>query len=80
MTTPKHQKLTLRDFTFVYDKEIGGQTYQNGPFLILVGRNTYSCTYKGQTFSWGHESILSAVEACEKRDRDIRRKLIPSLY
>jgi hypothetical protein len=23
-------------------------------------------THKGQTFSWGHESILQAVEACGK--------------
>jgi hypothetical protein len=59
-------KLTIRDFTYRYDREVGGQTYQNGPYLILVGRETYACNCRGQCFSWGHESILEAVEACEK--------------
>jgi hypothetical protein len=56
-------KLTLRDFAFVREPELG-LTYQHGPYLILIGRQSYSCSYKGQTFSWGHESIQSAVEAC----------------
>jgi hypothetical protein len=72
-------KLTIRDFIYVND-EILGPSYQNGPFTIGVGRASYSCNYKGQTFSWGHESILSAVEACELHDRQIGRKLIPSAY
>jgi hypothetical protein len=63
------KKLTIRDFAFVNDPGVGGLTYQNGPYLILVGRESYSCAYKGLTFSWGHESITEAVEACDKRAR-----------
>jgi hypothetical protein len=58
----KTPKLTIRDFAYVREPGIG-QTYQNGPYMILVGRKTYSVAYKGQTFSWGLESITEAVEA-----------------
>jgi hypothetical protein len=61
------KKLTARDFVYVYELGVG-QTYQNGPYLIGVGRNTYSCNYRGQCFSWGLEDFLSAVEACAKHD------------
>jgi hypothetical protein len=63
--TSRKNKLTLRDFAFVREPEIG-LTYQNGPYMIHVGRGTYACSYKGLTFSWGHESILEAVRAVEK--------------
>jgi hypothetical protein len=56
-------KLTARDFTYVYEVGIG-QTYQNGPYLILAGSNSYAATYKGQTFSCGLEFFNEAVEAC----------------
>jgi len=60
-------KLTARDFTYRYEPGIG-QTYQNGPYLITVGRATYACNYKGRCFSWGHEDFLSAIEACAKHE------------
>jgi hypothetical protein len=59
----KPSKLTIRDFAYVND-EVIGRSYQNGPYTILVGTNSYACTYKGQTFSWGLRSILEAVCAC----------------
>jgi hypothetical protein len=58
-------KLTSRDFVYVYEPGIG-TTYQNGPYLILVGRQSYACTYKGRTFTWGLEYFSQAVEACAK--------------
>jgi hypothetical protein len=69
MKTSPGKKLTIRDFAFVNDPEVGGLTYQNGPYLILVGRESYSCACEGLTFSWGHESIAEAVEAVEKHAR-----------
>jgi hypothetical protein len=65
-------KLTLLDFAFVNDREIGVLTYQHDPYVILVGRETYACTYKGQTFSWGHESIQAAVDAVAKHIKKLR--------
>jgi hypothetical protein len=76
----KVSKLTIRDFAFVRGDKTTGPSYQQGAFAILVGRGSYSCTYKGLTFSFGHESIQSAVEACNKRAQQIARKLIPSAY
>jgi hypothetical protein len=73
-------KLTLRDFAFMHDREIGGLTYQHGPYLILVGRSSYAVTYKGQTFSWDHESIHSAIEAVNKHGRQRVLTLIPGAY
>jgi hypothetical protein len=61
----KTQTLTPVDFVFVKDPELG-QTYQKGPYTILVGRGTYSAACKGQTFSWGLESITEAVGAVER--------------
>jgi hypothetical protein len=74
--TTKNQ-LTLRDFAFINDRELGSLAYQHGPYVILVGRETYACTYKGQTFSWGHESIQSAVEACARHEAHPRRRSGP---
>jgi hypothetical protein len=68
-TTPRPEcrgKLTLRDFTYGYDHEIGGQTYRCGLYMILVGRESYSVAYKGQTIGWGLESITEALRALEK--------------
>ena len=71
--------LTARDFVYVCD-EFLGQTYQNGPYVILVGHESYCATYKGQTFSWGLEFFNEAVRACAKHERDVARMLIPSAY
>jgi hypothetical protein len=66
-------KLTALDFAYVYEPGIG-QTYQNGPYMILVGRNSrsYAVTYKGQTFSWGLDYFNEAVRACAKHDAQRR--------
>jgi hypothetical protein len=66
-------KLTARDFVYVYEPGIG-QTYQNGPYLILVGRNSYCATYKGQTFSWGLEFFNEAVRVCARHDEARRNQ------
>jgi hypothetical protein len=63
----KPSKLTARDFVYVYEPGIG-QTYQNGPYLIGVGRSTYSCNYQGQCFSWGLEYFTEAIGACARHD------------
>jgi hypothetical protein len=55
--------LTARDFVYRYEAGLG-KFYENGPYRILVGRNSYCATYRGQTFSWGLSDFLSAVEAC----------------
>jgi hypothetical protein len=78
-TSKKTTQLTARDFTLVYEPGIG-QSYQNGPYTILMGRESYAVTYKGQTIKWGLTDFLSAVEACAKHARDVERKLIPSAY
>jgi hypothetical protein len=64
---------------YVYEPGLG-QTYQNGPYMILAGRNSYAATYRGQTFTWGLYFFNEAVQACARHDRDRARKLIPSLY
>jgi hypothetical protein len=64
--------LTARDFVYRYEAGLG-QFYENGPYLILVGRNSYCATYRGQTFSWGLEDFLSAVETCARHDTEQRR-------
>jgi len=51
----------------VREPEIG-QTYQNGPYMIQVGRASYAANYQGQCFSWGHEDFLSAAQACAKHE------------
>jgi hypothetical protein len=67
MQATKKTKLTARDFTYVYEPGIG-QTYQNGPYTIIVGNLTYAVTYKGQTIKWAIPDFLSAIEACAKHD------------
>jgi hypothetical protein len=67
MQAKRSDKLTARDFTYVYEPGIG-QSYQNGPYLIGVGRDTYSCNYQGRCFQWGLTDFLSAIEACAKHD------------
>ena len=57
-------KLTARDFAYVYEPGIG-QTYQNGPYLITVGRSSYAANYRGQCFSWDLD-FLSAIDACAR--------------
>jgi hypothetical protein len=69
----KPSKLTARDFVYVYEPGIG-QTYQNGPYLIGVGRSTYSCNYQGQCFSWGLEYFNEAVRACARHDEARRNQ------
>jgi hypothetical protein len=76
MQATKKAKLTARDFVYVYEPGIG-QTYQNGPYLIGVGRTTYSCNFSGQCFSWGLEDFLSAVEACAKHNAVRRAQEAP---
>jgi hypothetical protein len=63
----KQPKLTIRDFTFVND-ELIGPSYQNGPYAILVGRNSYAVIYRGQSVDYDFTDILSAVEACAKHE------------
>ena len=60
-----HETADICGFTYIHDDEVG-QAFQCGRYLIQVGRATYACSFKGQTFSWGHESILEAIESCEK--------------
>jgi hypothetical protein len=68
MQAPKQAKLTARDFVYVND-EVLGQTYQNGPYTILVGgRSYYAVTYKGRTIAYNLRDFLSAIEACAKHD------------
>jgi hypothetical protein len=63
-------KLTARDFVYVYEPGIG-QSYQNGPYLISVGHtplcSSYTVTYRGQRLGW-HMDFLSAVRACRQHD------------
>jgi hypothetical protein len=42
--------------------------------MILVGNSSYACTYKGQTFSWGIECFLTAVEQCAKFEQRRREE------
>jgi len=63
MQTTKKAKLTARDFAYVYEPGIG-ETYQNGPYTILCGRESYAVTYKGRTIDYNLRDFLSAVEAC----------------
>jgi hypothetical protein len=67
MQATENTKLTARDFTYVYEPGIG-RTYQNGPYLILCERESYSVAYKGQTFSWDLTDFLSAIEHCQRHD------------
>jgi hypothetical protein len=71
MQVKNSNKLTARDFVYVYEPGIG-QTYQNCAYVILVGRNSYCCTYKGQTFTWGLDYFNEAVRACAKHDEKRR--------
>jgi hypothetical protein len=65
---PRHlAPLTAHDFVYRYEAGLG-QFYQNGPYLILVGCNSYCATYRGQTFRWGLSDFLSAIEACAKHE------------
>jgi hypothetical protein len=63
-------KLSARDFVYVYEPGIG-QSYQNGPYLISVGHtplcSSYTVTYQNQRLSW-HQDFLSAVAACQRHD------------
>lgn len=69
-------KLTVRDFAFVHEPDLG-QTYQNGPYLIQVGRTTYAVSYRGQVFTWGLESITEAIRAVEAfEDNRLKAKAI----
>jgi hypothetical protein len=68
-------KLSIRDFTFARGDETSRPSYQLGPFTIVVGLSSYSCNYKGLTFSFGHKSITEAVAACNKRSLALSRKL-----
>jgi hypothetical protein len=63
----KNQKLTIRDFTYVND-EVIGKSWQNGPYAILVGRNSYAVTYQGRTIAWNLRDILSAIEVVAKHE------------
>jgi hypothetical protein len=73
-------KLGPRDFVYVND-EVIGQSYQNGPYAILVGsRSYYAVTYQGRTIAYNLRCFPAAIEACAKHARDVERKLIPSLY
>jgi hypothetical protein len=66
MQTRTSTRLTPRDFTCVYEVGIG-PTYQNGPYMIQVGRGSYAVAYRGQTISWA-VSFLDAVETCARHD------------
>jgi hypothetical protein len=68
-------ELSIRDFTFVRGDETSSPSYQHGPFMIVVGKSSYSCNYKGLTFSFGHKSITEAVAVCNKRSLALSRKL-----
>jgi hypothetical protein len=63
-------KLSARDFVYVYEPGIG-QSYQNGPYLISVGHtplcSSYTVTYRDQRLSW-HQDFLSAVAACQRHE------------
>jgi hypothetical protein len=68
MQATKPTKLTARDFTYVYEPGIG-QTYQNGPYVIIVGaRSYYAANYQGRTIAYNLRDFLSAIEACAKHD------------
>jgi hypothetical protein len=57
-------KLIARDFVFVND-DVLGPSYQNGPYVILVGdRSYYAVTYQGKTIDYNLRDFLSAIEAC----------------
>jgi hypothetical protein len=61
-------KLTPRDFVYVND-DVLGPSYQNGPYVILVGsRSYYAVTYKGKTIDYNLRDFLSAIEACAAHD------------
>jgi hypothetical protein len=64
----KHNpQLTARDFVPQYEPGVG-QTYRNGPYTILVGRESYAVTYKGRTIDYNLRDFLSAIEACAAHD------------
>jgi hypothetical protein len=66
--TKTSTKLTARDFVYVYEPGIG-QTYQNGPYMIIVGaRSYYAANYQGRTIAYNLRDFLSAIEACAKHD------------
>jgi hypothetical protein len=68
MQATKKAKLTARDFVYVYEPGIG-QTYQNGPYMIIVGaRSYYAANYQGRTIAYNLRDFLSAVDACAKHD------------
>jgi hypothetical protein len=65
----KTAKLTARDFTYVIDRELGCQTYQNCAYVILVGaRSYYAVNYQGRTIAYNLRTLLSAIEVCAKHD------------
>jgi hypothetical protein len=67
---PLHRRpLTLQpgDFLYVYEPGIG-QTYQNGSYTILVGRESYAVSFQGKTLNYSLRDFLSAIEACARHE------------
>jgi hypothetical protein len=68
MQATKKAKLTARDFVYVNDDGLG-PSYQNGPYVILVGsRSYYAVTYQGKTIDYNLRDFFSAIEACAKHE------------